>query len=251
MKKFFVRFLLLTLLLIGVGITLIVINIDYLIKLAIENHGSQVLATEVSVEKVRARLKQGRLRIKTLKVANPNGFSSPSAIQIASISTKMGISGMDPDHIEVDKLAIYSPIITYEINDEYQDNFSILGRSLNDYLIQSGETASTDNASGLSVTVRDFIMNNGQLKLLVAPSDKKEYQLTVPDIRLHDIGGEDGVTPNQIASTIYKSIYTEIQTILKNKGIDTTKQRLGNKTENLVESKKAELKAELINKIRK
>ena len=80
--------------LLGIGLLVLVVvgfityglyNVDSLVKTAIEKYGSEAVASKVAVGEVHVNLKDAKVILRHLQVANPEGFTEKTAFSAGYI----------------------------------------------------------------------------------------------------------------------------------------------------------------------
>lgn len=85
-----------------------------LIKMAINNIGTAVVKTDVSVANVSFKPFSGFMEINGLAVANPEGYSKNNAIEIAGIRVKLQPKSLISGPIQIEEITISEPQIRME-----------------------------------------------------------------------------------------------------------------------------------------
>ncbi|HEU5046842.1 MAG TPA: hypothetical protein VFT64_03280 [Rickettsiales bacterium] len=114
LKKFTAGFILLALL-IAVAVGSLWSGAGRLVKMAIEQYGSQITGTNVHVDSVHLSLSTGEGTISGLTIANPQGFSSHNALEMGSISIRIdthSLIGNGP--ITIQSIAVEAPHVAFE-----------------------------------------------------------------------------------------------------------------------------------------
>jgi hypothetical protein len=205
-KKLLIGIALLLLLIGGVGYYLLS-NLDSYIKAAIEKYGSQATQTAVTVGSVSLSLSSGNVSIVDLNVANPSGYSAPTALSLGSIATQIDtatLAGHGP--IIVEGVTITQVRMTYEVKG--------LGMGSNLQTIQRNAQSFTDSGgapaqSGLPARkeiIRDLTITGGEVTVLAPMLSGKALVEPLPPIHLTGLGGTDGGTPAQIGAQVVNII---------------------------------------------
>ena len=85
-----------------------------LIKMAINNIGTAVVKTDVSVQSVTFKPFSGFMELNGLAVANPEGYSNNNAIEIAGIRVKLEPKSLLSGAIQIQEITITEPQIRME-----------------------------------------------------------------------------------------------------------------------------------------
>lgn len=144
------------------------------------------LRTDVSIAGTPISLKSGATQIIGLKVQNPPGFSSSSAINGPEISIEIDVSRSTPNLIYATKINIRRPQVLLEIN-EGQANLIRLMQALG----ASDATQSDDQ--DIRLIVEEIILEEGELSVVIDKFGDSTITVPLPDSRLKDQGLETGI----------------------------------------------------------
>lgn len=239
MKKILVVLFVLLLVIVA-GIYFIVSNLDYFVKLAIEQYGSQVTQTAVRVDRVKIDLQKGSAGIYGLTVANPKGFDSPTAFTLGESSVRIDLDSLRNNVIVLDAVTVRAPKVSYEMNAQKQGSLNVLYDSISKSLPAgggSGPGAAAD--SGPKMIIRSLVFENGAIDARLVPLDNKLYNLKLPAIRMRNLGAPKGATASELAKEILSRMTREARDQVKKELID---KRLGQAID--VERKKLESAAQ-------
>ena len=102
----------------AVGVFMFVLSsLDGLIQEAVQTYGSEITKTKVTLDQVEIDLTSGRGALRGLTVGNPQGFNTPSAFVLGSISITIDSSTISDDVIVINEIAIDGPEVTYELGE--------------------------------------------------------------------------------------------------------------------------------------
>jgi hypothetical protein len=254
MKKVLLSIVILLVVIVGAAGYLVYNHLDYLVKVAIEYYGTDILKTDVQVRRVRINLDDSHATIHDFEVGNPANFQSTSAFTVGKVSIDLDMDNSTIDTVIIDKILVRAPRITYEINQDLESNLAILSDNANTSAA-SGQSPDQTAASGSQPVfiVRHFSLEQASLHALIAPAKSRKYDLSLRDIQLHNLGGKDGMNSKQITAQITKAINKEVQSELTKQGIgakyrqqiDAGKQKLESKIDEKADEKKSGLKNKL------
>lgn len=223
--------------LIGLGGVLLVLiifiwqvaaNLDSIVAGVIEEVGSDTLKTEVTVTGVAISLKEGKMGIGGIKIANPDGYSGANIFEMEGIEVDLNINSMSQDVLLIESIRIQNPQVVFEGNDSGGSNMQTLLDNIES--ASTGENEGSDNA-GLKMIIDRFEFSGGDIKASFPARPGKVSELKLPAIKLADIGrAEGGVT----ADVVMKKVTTKlanavIEAALKaeiNKAIEKQKKDL-------------------------
>jgi len=215
---------------IGIGVLVLValvgfagwylfMNLDHLIKVAVEKYGSQATQTTVSLDSVKLSLTSGQGELSGLGVSNPKGFSSGKAFDLGSITVlvdKSSITGNGP--IIVKSVDIEQPQVGFELATNGDTNLQAIQKNAQSYASSmagkaqdggnSGATqASANGGGGRKMIINDLTIHNGQVAVSAAPLKGKQLSAPLPIIHLTDIGkNSGGATAAQVAEQLISSV---------------------------------------------
>lgn len=85
-----------------------------LIKMAVNNVGTQVVGTEVNLDDVTFKPFSGLLELQGFSVANPQGYESPYAVTLGGVKVKLEPKSLLSNRIQIQEIKITEPAITIE-----------------------------------------------------------------------------------------------------------------------------------------
>ncbi len=254
MKKgiLFISFLLLLAIIIATYYVLN--NINALVKLAIEEYGSAAVKTAVHVERVNVDLKQGLAGVYGLQIDNPQGFDSPHVLSLGEASIQIDLATITSDSIVIKDITVNQMSVNYEINADKEMNLTVLQNNLassgsND-ADQTDEEAVSESA--LKMIIRRVTFSQGTLQAKLTPL-KKDYNITMPDIILKELGAPQGATPEMLGQELLGELLAKIRQEVKKQGftaelkekLQSKKSEISNKAANKREQLKDKAKDKL------
>src|SRR5258708_2302792 len=126
MKKLVIRLSIAFVILIILAALAVHLFLDSAIKRGVETMGPKLAKVEVKLKFVNLALLTGSGKIRELTVANPEGFKSPSAIQVGVASVALQPSSLLSDKIVVHSIELRGPEITYETDLRHNNLSKIL-----------------------------------------------------------------------------------------------------------------------------
>ena len=100
-----------------VAIILLVLNasLGTIVQKAVTTFGPKLTGTDIQVEKVKLSLLRGDLKVTNLVMGNPEGYNTPSILEIGELHVKLDPLTVFKDTIHVKLVDIQSPQVTYEV----------------------------------------------------------------------------------------------------------------------------------------
>jgi hypothetical protein len=181
------KLLVVVVLLVGLGVAGY-LGMGYIAKSAIQTVGSRVLLTQVEVGSVNIQPLQGKVTISGLKVYNPEGFQSPTAIEIGTAEINASFSALRANPMKIDAILIEEPVLNFELG--------INGNNL--YTLQKnasfslGSSESNSEAKEKNVVIAVLQITKPKLKVVppVSTEGVQALELPMTDIIIKNIGSE-------------------------------------------------------------
>lgn len=246
MKKVILGILAIIIVAIAAGIFYVLSNFDSIVKAAIEKYGSEATQTAVKVEKVSIKLTEGEGAIYGLTVANPRGFALSHAVSLGEISLGIDLNSLKQEPYIINHITVRAPQVFVEVNENKKTNLNELRKNL---LVTSPAGKTDVGKEKQSATVephfiiRRITFEQGRVAAKVTPLDK-DYDLKLPSIRMANLGGSKGATPEELAREILQRLTDAATAEVKKKGIDAELDKIKADAREKVESEKARLNQE-------
>lgn len=251
MKK--VLLILLGIILIVVGIVIYSLNsANDFIRVQIEQHGSQFLGTQVTVDNVELAFSEGKISIAGTRIKNPSGFSNANAFSLDEISLDIGSISAEPYTIQ--NILIDTPDVLYEVDASGKGNLLVLKDNLTANLPAQGETTSeTDTAPGPKIIVENVTISQVKLRVNFEALNTKELQLerkaydvVLPTFNAGPVGQPDGLPAEQVGAAIAQAmldnIISQAKEEAKKAAKEAAKDRLNEEADKLKDKAKEKLK---------
>ncbi len=230
-----------------VAIALVVVlqNLDAIIKTVIEDVGTEVTQTSVTVRDVKFTLTDGRGEIHGLRIGNPEGFSSASAFAMEKIAVQVAPASLTGPVIVIEEVTVDGATLTAE-----QRGMSTNLQALLDGM-KPADAPAEPEASGEAVDVRLMLE---QLAFInsSATVDTEQYgskSLKLPAIKLNNIGdSKTGLPPEELASEMLRAVIKQTQKavsdyledLVKDKAKEAAEKELNKKLDEKIGSENRE-----------
>lgn len=193
MKKFILGIILV----IAAGVTGVLFYADHIAQRTVETGSSRAFGTPVQVGGVRLGLMDASFDLNGYEVANPGEFETPFLFGIGSAELDVGYDGLGREKIVADRLAIDGVVLHLEMN----------GGRTNFGPVLSNLRGLSGGGGGESQGPR-FVIRELELKGIEASLKLPglERTVTVPPVRLENVGGEDGVWMQQLAAIVLGAV---------------------------------------------
>jgi hypothetical protein len=176
-------------------------NLDSLVAKAIEKHGSQVTGTSVHVSGVDLSLSEGRGSIEGLSVANPEGFHGAQAFQLGNITVDLDLESVRSNPIVLDEVRIEAPMIHAEIAKDGKTNIGELRHHIEAFT-GTGDSQDKGGKAQKRIRIKSFIFEEGKIAVDATALDADKIDITLPAIRLENLGGARGAPPEAIVKQV-------------------------------------------------
>src|SRR5882672_10852495 len=123
MKKILVRLLIVLVVVVLLAALAVHLFLDGAIKRGVESKGSTLTKVQVKLNSVHISLFSGSGKIKGLAVGNPEGFKTPSAINVGTASVSLQPRSVFSDPVIIHSIEVQAPEITFE-TDLHQNNLN-------------------------------------------------------------------------------------------------------------------------------
>ena len=205
-------------LLVGIGIVLIVLIVvvvmflGQVIKAGVETVGPQVAGVDMTLEKASVNLLAGNIHLKGLVIGNPEGFKTPSAMELGQFVIDLDMASLLSDTIVVKQIHIDGPQVTYE-QGLTGNNLGRLMKNLEgdkpkeEKPKEEKPEKPTSDKPAKKVVIEDFLFENGQINVSITLAGGKQLTVPLPPIHLEDIGKEsDGASVTEVISEVMGAI---------------------------------------------
>lgn len=247
--RWLVGILVLVIVIIGIAMIFLANNMDRLVKQAIEEIGSETLGTAVTIQSVDISLIESKGGIWGLKVANPESFDSRYALQVGSIMLDLDPSTLQDRLITIDEANIGDMQVMAE-----QKGLRTNLQALLNNVKKTSKTTHTQptkvNSAWSSVKVRidRLLLTDTELTLKTEQWGSKT--LAINTIALSDIGGQEGVPPEQISSEIMSAILGQINKAVQKELATMAVDMVQDQVQDTVEEGVGDLKEKVSDKIK-
>ncbi len=211
---------------IAIGVFVLFSNLEGIIKTAIEDNGSEVTQSNVSLDAVELNITSGSGGLKGLAVGNPSGFEQANIFELGVISMKVDIAKSDKSLIVINEILIDQPAVTYELN-QTTNNVDALQKNVDEYMTKKGlkgdGSAKESGEEGPKIIIENLYIKNGKLKVFSPILAGKELGGNLPNIHMKDIGKkEGGASPEVVAAQIVDKLTESAMGVVTNLGIGKT-----------------------------
>ena len=190
-------------------VVVLMLSLGSIIKSAVNTAGPKLAGVPVHLDGVSVNPLTGLVSIKGLIIGNPQGFNTPSAMELGEFKLDIAMASLFSDTIVIKQILINEPQITYE-KSLRSSNLSTLQANLAPKGPAAPETvAAPEKKKGAAkkVIIEDFQLNGAKVNMTITALGGKKMTLPLPDIHIKDIGKKSGgASPAEVISQVFSSI---------------------------------------------
>lgn len=183
-------------------------------RAAVEKGATYALAVPTEAESLHLRPFSGGVTLSGLRVSNPAGFSESPLLSLGDASVDVAMKSLLSDQVEIQSLKISDVALRLEGRGT-KTNYGVILDSLARFESKGDTPPSTEggeSGSAKRFLVREITIENvrvdSDFRLGGAAGDlaSAAASVTLPPIRLTNVGGEQGVTMPQLASKLLRAL---------------------------------------------
>lgn len=224
-------------------------KLNALIAEQIEVQGKKFTEQTVTVKKVDMQLLNGAGTINGLILNNPNGFTTTPLFALDEITLDINLESLggvrDGKPILIDAIIIDKPEALVEFNETGGSNIQVILDAIDKNIPKSSasnETSSSDSqANTPKIRVKEFVLAGVVLRVDLTKLGNTTHKKTLPDIKLANIGGKEGLPANELGGVMIKKALSAIWKEAKDSQKEVLKEQVKEKAEEKVKEKASEL----------
>lgn len=190
-------------------IVVLMLSLGQIIKVGVNTAGPKLAGVPVRLDGVIVNPLSGVVRIKGLVIGNPEGFTTPSAMELNDFKLNIKLSSLFSKAIVIKEILIDAPQITYEKSLK-SSNLSALQANLAPAKTETpAPEAAPEKKKGAAkkVIIDDFQLNGAKVNVTLTALGGKKMTLPLPNIQMKNIGkGSGGADPAEVISEVFNSI---------------------------------------------
>lgn len=223
MKKIILGIVVLVVVVLVALVVGVALFLDSGLKKGIETVGPQVAKVDVKLDGVSLSLLSGSGTIKGLVIGNPQGYQSPHAIRVGSVSLSLSPGSVFSDKIIVKSIRVEAPEIIYELGPGGNNLKKIQANLQESAGGESAKSTPASGASGKKLQVDEVIVTGGKVTLASSLLGGKGLSSPIPEIHLTNLGtSPEGITSAELTQKILSQVmdgsYNVAQNMLKQAG---------------------------------
>lgn len=200
---------------VALSVYLTATNLDKIVKQVVEEVGTETLKTPVTLDVVDIQLMEGKAQLSGLKIKNLPGYEAENLFSMDTILVDINLEAMVNQLVQLRQITIEGIQVAAEQKGA-TTNIQALMKNLpaGDSSETSGGTGSEPGeGSDLLFKIDNFRFANS--KATVTTERWGTRSLDIPAISLQQIGGQQGVPPDQLANAILKPLIRKINAALE------------------------------------
>lgn len=226
--------------LIAAAVFFLLSNLNSLVAKAIEKAGGDVTQTSVAVSGVDISLRDGRATIAGLRVASPGGYRERTAFALDDVTVDIDVQSVRREPIVLEEIRVRAPVVRAELTKTGASNVDDLRKRVQAHASRLAGPGGRSAKPAKRIRIERFVFEQGRIELDASALGLEKRTLDLPEIRLTDIGGRDGVPPEEIAKVIVTTVAgkaaaqiagSEVNRLIRDKVGDS----LGDKARGLLE----------------
>ncbi len=170
-----------------------------LIRQTVNVVGPTALGVPVSLDEAQFHLLRGHVKLKGLKVGNPEGFKTDGIFELGELSVDLNVRSLASGLIHIRKITVDAPKITYErglTSSNLSDLLAGLEKAAdtNQPPVEEApiEPAPAESEGGLKTIIDEIVISDAQLNVSLTVAQGFSAPIPLPTITLRDIGKETG-----------------------------------------------------------
>ncbi|MFD2531122.1 DUF748 domain-containing protein [Gracilimonas halophila] len=200
------------------AILVITLSLDGMIRSGIEENGSELLQTQVTVDNVSVSIFSGSGTISGFTVQNPEGFSNEPALYIKEASMNMDIWSLFSDQIVVNEIIVKSPDLFFEE----------IGVGVNLKKLNETMDLASEESSETSLIIQYLLIEDGNITVSSSLERERTTEVTLDDI------GRNGT--NTIKQSVRQVLKPLLQKAMEEALRSGVVEQLENKVRNLFDN---------------
>lgn len=188
------------------SVTYVLYNIDEVIRSEVEATASRAFKVDATLAEATMSLKTGEAKLIGFRIPNPPGFPNNIAVHVPQVTVNVDTSRAAGRTIAIDEIVLEQPRIVLQI----VDGTANLTRLAESARALATQTQSETEASSIvqKIAVKRVTLQNGTLSFRAGDMGDKSIDVPLPDTRISEIGGKDGVLPGALSAPVFEAFLT-------------------------------------------
>ncbi len=190
-----------------VGFSIVVMNLDGIVRRTVESQATSSLDVKTTLAAAHLSIFGGSLGLDDLKIASPPDYKAPQMLSLDKAGVEVSLGQLRDQPIHIKKVTLDAPNIVLEANGTKLNFQALMDR-------QSKEPSDPKRAGEpMKVIIDELTVTNPKISLrpgLSVPGLQEEYSLTLPSLTLSNIGtgegNQNGVAIKQVVVQLLTTI---------------------------------------------
>lgn len=210
MKKKLKWIVLAVLIVFVVGVAAIVMNLNGIVRTAVETGTTKSLDLNTTLGGANIGLLSGDVSLSTLNIASPAGFSAPQMLSLGKVSVDTSYGKVFGSPTNVDAIVIDKPKLVLEFKG-MQSNLKTVADKLASGTGGDQPSPTPDpNAKPLKLIIDNLKVSGAQVEIRSDLLLKEPMLITIPDIELKQIGNADGNRNGEEIGKVVSQVITRL-----------------------------------------
>lgn len=175
-------------------------SIDGIVARKIEQVGSELLGTDVSVDGVSIDLRGGKGSIDALRVHNPEGFSSSDAFALKQVVIGIELGSLRESPIVLTEVTVREPDVLAEANTRGL-NLDVLRGNLSESSASEADAEAAEEGEPTRLRIQRFQVEGGTARSDTTALGGRADEVPIPALSLRDLEG----TPGELGQRILRA----------------------------------------------
>ena len=192
------------------------------LKTAVNSAGKTVLKTDVHLDDAKISLLTGRARLSGLTIANPSGFTEPTAIKLDAVTAQVDPKSLFSKTLNIKEVSVDGLNVTYETGSGKNvpmttSNLDVLMSNVKGDSKPAAMEASNTEAKpataekhGKSIVIDMLHIKNSKMTVAAGGKSGIAASFDLPDLQMKDIGkngnADLATVIQQVSAPIMKSV---------------------------------------------
>jgi hypothetical protein len=236
MKKFSIAIAIILLALIAL-LAVGLFNLGPLVTQAINIYGPRLTKTDVRVSNVDISLLSGTATLSDFILGSPKGYTPPETLKVRSIYLGVDERSFLRDTVVIDRVEVFHPEIFYEKRGGTDNLKAILDGMRSGQ--KKGEPSSSSKAQGKRLLIKDLIVREGTLNVVVSGTGGKNVRVNLSELHLRNVSEETaGSVTAEVFAAVLDAIYKQVASPGLVGNLDRDLKTIGAKAQSAVEKMK-------------
>jgi hypothetical protein len=214
-------------LVVGVFAFLLLGNLDSIVKSTVEDVGSELTGTSVTLEGATIDLVKGSATLQGLTIDNPKGYDSDFAFYLKEVTVAIDLASLKNPVIVLNEVMVRGSRLNAEQKGE-SSNLSDLLANVEANSKKAGaaeQKQPAEESAEVLLALKRFEFANTEAKLITEAQGDKTIK--VPDVQRRNIGTvQQGLTPVQLGDQLLQAVLEEVEAAVADYMADLAKEAL-------------------------